>query len=285
VPTLPLADPFCPLQPSACGGPDVVVRRGDPIRALAAGSYGDVTLENGTTLQLGPGQYEFCSLRAGRRVEVQVLDGTATTVNIAGELRLENGSQLGPSSGGPPPTVNVGGDLVRLGAGARLEAFLAAPAARVRLRHGAKLTGAACAQELVTGHSVTLACAQGVPPTSTTTTSPTSTSSTTTSSSTAPTTSTTTSTVASSTTTTSSGSTTTTSSTSSTTTSTPPTTTTSSSSSTTTSSPPTTTTSSSSSTTTSSPPTTSSSTTTTTQPLPTTTSSTTSTSLGATTTI
>src|SRR5215831_14352483 len=46
VPTLPLADPFCPLQPSACGGPDGVVRRGDPIRALAAGSYGDVTLEN-----------------------------------------------------------------------------------------------------------------------------------------------------------------------------------------------------------------------------------------------
>src|SRR5262245_11122863 len=226
VPTLPLADPFCPLQPIECGGPDVVVRHGDPVRELTPGRYGDVTLENGTTLQLEPGLYELCSLRAGRGVDVRVAGGTATTLSIAGELRLENGSHLGPPSGAQNPTVNVGGDRVRLGAGASLDAFLVAPDAKLRLRHGAKLTGSACARELVTGHSVTLACGESIPPPSTTTTSsPSPRYPTPSSSSTTPTTSTTTSTVSSSTTTTSSASTTTTSSTSSTTTSIPATTT------------------------------------------------------------
>src|SRR5262245_52672943 len=232
-PSLPLADPFCPLPDLTCGGPDVVVRRGDPPRALSPGSYGDIVLENGARLELAPGVYDACSLSAGRGVDISVTGALPSTLNIVGDLRLENGSVLGPDAGVPTPTLNVGGDQVRLGAKVELESFVAAPNADVRIRHGSSVTGSLCARELSTGHSVTFACSPNLPPTTTTTTSTTpttstssstsSTSTTTSSTSTAPTTSTSTSsssTVPTSTTTTTAPTTTTTTTTEPTTTST-----------------------------------------------------------------
>src|SRR5262249_10775408 len=65
VPTLPLSMPFCSVSVLECGGPDVVVHRGDPPRDLAPGSYGGVTLANGPTLRLAPGGHGLCSLRRG----------------------------------------------------------------------------------------------------------------------------------------------------------------------------------------------------------------------------
>ncbi len=212
-PSLPLADPFCAVPAVACGGPAVVVRRGDPPRALSPGTYGDIVLENGTRLQLAPGVFEACSLRAGRGVQISVTGTAPSAINLAGELRLENGSTLGPVAGTATPVLDVVGDRVRLGAKARLEAFLAAPNARIRIRHGSSVTGSICSAALTTGHSVRFACSASVLPTTTTTSS--------TSSTTLPpttsTTSTSTTTVASTTTTSSTTSTTTVSTTTSTT--------------------------------------------------------------------
>src|SRR5262245_29895881 len=174
-PSLPLADPFCPLPDVTCGGPDVVVRRGDPPRALSPGAYGDIVLENGARLQLAPGVYDACSLRAGRGVEISVTGALPSTLDVVGDVRLENGSVLGPDAGVPTPTLNVGGDQVRLGAKVELESFLTAPNADVRIRHGSAVTGSLCARELGTGHSVSFACSENLPPTTTTTSSTTTT--------------------------------------------------------------------------------------------------------------
>src|SRR5262245_30516990 len=87
-PSLPLDDSFCPLAEVTCGGADVVVRRGDPPRALSPGTYGDIVLENGARLQLAPGIYFACSLNAGRGVDISVTGALPSTLNIAGDLRL-----------------------------------------------------------------------------------------------------------------------------------------------------------------------------------------------------
>jgi hypothetical protein len=284
-PSLPLDDPFCPLPDITCGGADVVVRRSDAPRALSPGQYGDIVLENGTRLELAPGVYDVCSLRAAHGVEIVVMGALPSTINVAGDVRLENGSALEPAPATPTPALNVGGD-VRLGAKVQLEAFLAASNAEMRIRHGSSVTGSICAARLTSGHSVTFECSTTVLPTTTTTTS--STSSTTVPATTSTTASTSTTAPSTTTTTSSSSSTTgptTTSTTTSTSTTAPPTTTTTTSSTSSTTTPTTTTSTTApptTTTTTSVPTTTAPTTTSTTTTAPTTSTTTTTTSTSTT---
>jgi hypothetical protein len=189
--TLPLRDPFCPIPALECGGPEVRVERGQSAGPLAPGSYGDVVLKNGATLTLAGGDYQFCSLRTGRNATIQVLGSGQSTIDIAGDLRLENGSRLAPSAPASTPIVNVGGTTADLGAQVVVEAFLSAPQADFRLGRGSTFTGAFCADRVVTGRNVVLTCAEA-PPTTTTTTSTTTSSSSTTTTTTGPTSTTTT---------------------------------------------------------------------------------------------
>ncbi len=275
--TLPLVDDFCPVPAFACGGESVKVRKNGS-QQLAPGTYGDVLLQNGSTLELVAGTYEFCSLRGGRKAEVIVAGGAAAILNIQGELRLENGSTLGANGGGTLPVVNVGGGRAKLGSKSRVAAQLSAPGATLLLGGGTRWTGSFCAATVSGGSNVSLDCEAPAPPTTTTTTAPTTTSSTTTtappttSTTAAPTTSTTAPTTTSTTTTAPPTTSTTTAPTTSTTTTTAPTTT-----STTTTAPPTTstTTAPTTSTTTTTAPTTSTTTTTTAPPTTSTTTTTT----------
>jgi len=194
-PTLPLHTPFCPIPAFECGGASVQVKRGESVGPLAPGSYGDVLVQNGGTLLLGEGSYRVCSLQAGRGATIAAVGAGQTTLDVAGIVRLKNGSRLGPGAGVAPPVVSVAGPQVRVGADGDVTAFLSAPQARVALGRRSGFAGTVCGQRLETGWKATLGCVAGGPSTTTSTsTTSTTTTTTTTTSTTTTTTSTTTST-------------------------------------------------------------------------------------------
>src|SRR5262249_37353259 len=163
---LPLEDPFCPIPPLDCGGPSVRARRGETVGPLMPGSYDEVVLMDGSTLTLAAGTYSFGSLRAGRNVTVELLGPGSSTLDVVGDLRLSNGSALGPGATGPTPILRVGGSQAKFGAHVVVDAFLSAPDALLRLGLGSGFRGAFCADRLVTGRNVVLQCAEA-PPTTT----------------------------------------------------------------------------------------------------------------------
>jgi cysteine-rich repeat protein len=220
IPTLPRQDPFCPIASLGCGGANLEVAKGEAVGPLAPGSYGDVVVQKGGTLRLGGGAYRFCSLDTDRDATIEATGPVQTTLDVSGNLRLKNGSRLGPVAGVAPPIVHAGGTGVKLGAGGDVMAFLSAPHARVVLGRGAAFAGAVCGERVETAWNVRLGCVAGASSTTTSTT-------TTTTSTTAPPTTTTTSTAVPTTTTTTIAPTTTTTTTTTTTSTAEPTTTTS----------------------------------------------------------
>ena len=186
---LPLVTGFCPVPAFGCGGEAVMVRRNKTL-SLLPGSYGAVELWSGADLVLGPGTYEFCSLRAGRKATVMA--GAGTALNVQGTLALGSGSEFGTDGAGLL-VANVGGGDVAVGRNSRVTAVLAAPAAELDLGRGVEWRGTFCAAEVDGERRLKLEC--DVAATTSTTAVPTTTSTaaatTTTSTSTAPTTTTT----------------------------------------------------------------------------------------------
>src|SRR5262249_23638665 len=131
-------------------------------------TYNTVSLENGTTLSLAPGNYTFCSIKTGRHVRLRVTGGSQSTINVGGNAWFGNDTTFEPDAATPTPLLNVTGDEVHISAGSEVRAFIPAPNARLTLGRGSKLIGAACARSLATGRRVTVECAPE--PTSTTTT-------------------------------------------------------------------------------------------------------------------
>src|SRR5262249_20663710 len=187
---------FCAAPVVQCGGSDVTVpKKGS--KSLTPGTYGQVTLGDGASLNLD-GTYSVCQIRAGKRVTVEVTGATQSTINVRDQVRIGDGSTFGPVGSTPPPLLNVAGAAVRFGKKATVQAFITAPSARLDLGDGSTFTGAACVRELSAGKKVKIECVPEV--STTTTTSPT----TSTSSTTTATSSTTTTTISGSTTTTNS---------------------------------------------------------------------------------
>src|SRR5262245_1693975 len=176
----------CVVPAVQCGGQNVTLRRGDAPRTLTPGTYNLVNLENGTSLTLSPGTYNFCELKTGRNASIEVTGGTQSTINVAGDVRLENGTTFGPAAGTPTPLLNASGDVVKFAAKSNVRAFVSAPNARLSLGRGSTFTGAVCAQSLAGSRKVTVECAPDVTTTTTTTTSSTTPTSTTTSTTTPP---------------------------------------------------------------------------------------------------
>src|SRR5262245_39499910 len=113
----------CVAPAVQCGGQNVTLRRGDAPRTITPGTYNLVELENGTSLTLSPGSYSFCELKAGRNASIEVTGATQSTINVAGDVRLGNGTTFGPAAGTPTPLLNVSGDLVRFGAESDVHGF------------------------------------------------------------------------------------------------------------------------------------------------------------------
>jgi hypothetical protein len=263
-----------------CGGPKVMVGRGET-RVITPGNYGDVIVKGspgaGNLIFDGVGDYNFCSLTAGRNADLlfrSTVPGRVN-VNVAGDIGdedmdpdLGNGSFTGPEPGSALSSADIhffaGGGMVHFSRRSQVHANLCAPNATVFLTQGTQLEGNFVADKFSTEH---VFVRLGPPPTSTTTTSTSSSTTTsttgtsststsssstttgTTSTSTTGTTPSTTSTTAASTTSTTAATTTTTTSASTTTVTDPSTTTTTSASTTTVTEPSTTTTTAASSTT------------------------------------
>jgi hypothetical protein len=198
---------FCAAPTVDCGGSDFTVpKKGS--KSLTPGTYGQVTLGDGASLNLEPGTYSVCQIRTGKHVTVEVTGATQSTINVRDEVRIGDGSTFGPVGSTPTPLLNVAGDTVHIGKHATVQAFITAPSARLDLGDGTTFTGAACVRELSAGRKVNIECVPEVSTTTTTTTPTTTSSSSTTSTlvttttTTAPTVTTTTSTTTTSTTTT-----------------------------------------------------------------------------------
>jgi cysteine-rich repeat protein len=166
--TLPLVTPFCETTPVACGGPGVRVGKNGG-RLLTPGAYGQILVENGGTLTLAAGTYTLCGLRTGRNATIAIGSGAPTTIAVAGDLVLENGSTLLSDAGAPPAEIVVAGERLKIGAGAEVEAFIVAGPARATVGRGAVIGGAICARTLSTSRNVSLHCATVAPSTTTTT--------------------------------------------------------------------------------------------------------------------
>jgi hypothetical protein len=156
--TLPLATPFCPIPPVECGVDDVDLPKGSAPRTLPPGSYGAVRVADGTSLDLAPGSYRFCSLKTGRNATIRTLG--AASIAVRDDVRIENGSTFGPAPGASPPTLVAGGRVLRIGTNAEVQAFISAPAAQVRLGSRIRLAGSFCADTARSGRGIHLGCVE-----------------------------------------------------------------------------------------------------------------------------
>jgi cysteine-rich repeat protein len=156
---VPVHATFCGMPPVACGGPDVTLAPGAVQELLAPQSYGALRVGRGATLTLAPGSFAFCDVVIARDAVVQALGDGPTRVDVATRLVLGPRAVLGPGAGGAMPTLQVDGARVRLGRGARFEALLTAPAARVRVGSEAEINGTVCADTLAVGRNASLGCA------------------------------------------------------------------------------------------------------------------------------
>jgi len=141
-----------------CGKPDIVVPARGSAGPLAPGTYGALTLMNGSRITLAPGTFQFCLLNGNRNVRILTTGALQSTINVSGSVRLANGSSLRPDGITPTPEVNVGGASVRLRQDTFVQAFLSAPNAALRLGRRAKLVGTFCVDSANSDKGINLMC-------------------------------------------------------------------------------------------------------------------------------
>jgi hypothetical protein len=106
---------------------------------LGPGTYGDITVQNDGVLNLSAGDYNVCSVLAGRRTRIR---GQSSIVNIPspGAFKLNNGSRLGQQC--DDITVNMKGvGTVNFGRSVTVVANFCAPSAQFNLGDSNSLQG------------------------------------------------------------------------------------------------------------------------------------------------
>jgi hypothetical protein len=156
-PVLPLTAPFCPIPTITCGSTPVTLQPGES-RTLAPGAYGSLAMPNGTSLTLTGGTYSFCSIRTGRNVTINVQGAGNSTINVLGDVRFENGSFFGPTGSTLTPILNVAGNVLRIGAGTTVRAFISAPDAVLSMGRGAHVIGTFCVERTRSDKHIILEC-------------------------------------------------------------------------------------------------------------------------------
>ena len=142
---------------SSCGGADVLVGFQQIVR-IGPGSYGAVTLAPRGTLQLDPGEYDFCSLTASvpTNAPTAIHSRGNVSVLIQKDLNVGRDALIEPLAG--TTQISVGG-RVKIGAGSTIyQTIVRAPNARLGLDAGVTFDGALCVQRLKTARNVVLAC-------------------------------------------------------------------------------------------------------------------------------
>jgi hypothetical protein len=141
---LPNPFPACDLAKSVLvqsggdcvGQPDSTPNNGQC--DLPPGTYGNLQVQNGASISFDGGTYQFCSVNIGKNTNATVK--SASTVNISGDVSINNGSTFGAQCG--DFTVNAaGGGAVSFGRNAAVTMFLCAPQRNVNLGHNNDLLG------------------------------------------------------------------------------------------------------------------------------------------------
>ena len=154
---LPLTSAFCTPPTFACGGADVLL--GDlEHRAITPGAYRNIVLGEGATLDLAPGTYDVCLVKAGRGTRMTFLAGGPTVFKVRDQLRVLNESFFGPGSGALRPVVYVGGSAASFGAYDEAVTHVIAPNASVRVGLASTYDGAICGRDLKGAWRVALSC-------------------------------------------------------------------------------------------------------------------------------
>src|SRR5262249_46778138 len=138
------------------GGADVLVGFQQIVR-IGPGSYGAVARAPRGTLQLAPGEYDFCSLTASvpTNAPTAIHSRGNVSVLIQKDLNVGRDALIEPLAG--TTQISVGG-RVKIGAGSTIyQTIVRAPNARLGLGAGVTFDGALCVQRLKTARNVVLA--------------------------------------------------------------------------------------------------------------------------------
>ena len=154
---LPLTSAFCTTPAFACGGADVLLGVGEH-RAITPGPYRNVVLGENATLDLAPGTYDVCSVKAGRGTRMTFLAGGRSVFKVTSVLRILDQSFFGPASGALRPVVYVGGPLASFGSYDQVITHVIAPNGKVGVGLGATYDGSICGHDLKGAWRVSLSC-------------------------------------------------------------------------------------------------------------------------------
>jgi hypothetical protein len=151
--TLPVVPSWCTMPSSACGGPDVLVGSGEVVR-IGPGTYGNVSILKRGTLELDPGEFDFCNVRA--KAPTAIRGRGNIVVRIQRDLRTGRGALIEPFAG--TTQIWVSGKA-KLGTGSEVhQTVLRVPNARLSLGRLVRFDGALCADQLRGSRSVALGC-------------------------------------------------------------------------------------------------------------------------------
>lgn len=158
----------CSVPRIDCAGEDVVVEKAGT-RLLLPGRYGHLVAGDGAVFAMAPGAYTFCSIRTGKHVVLSIGPFAPTSIDVAGDVTLGDGSLLEVPAGTTIPSLAIGGTRVRLPSSSRVAAFIRSPLARLTVGRTAAFTGGACARTIALARQVAFRCDAAGPPTSSTT--------------------------------------------------------------------------------------------------------------------
>lgn len=113
---------------------------GNGVCDLPPGTYGDIVVKNGATINFSAGTYDVCSLSLGQSANAT---GSATVINIpdSGFFRVGNDSRFGQQHCGDFTVRIQGAGSVNFGRRVVLQAQVCAPRSTVNLGHGNVLLG------------------------------------------------------------------------------------------------------------------------------------------------
>jgi hypothetical protein len=154
----PLSVPLglsCPVEAAVCGGSPVVVPE-TSVGRLSPGTYGDVKISRRGTLELDPGEYDFCSLKTYPVAAIRPRGDV--TIRIAKDLKTNRVAVFEPYVG--VTRIFVGGKKVKFGSESVVSrTSISSATGAFQLDRAASFDGAVCAQKIKGDRAVQFGCA------------------------------------------------------------------------------------------------------------------------------
>jgi hypothetical protein len=144
----------CQAQAAACGTTPVVVPETSVVR-LSPGTYGDVKITRRGTLELDPGEYDFCSLKTFPVAAIRPRGDVI--IRIAKDLKTNRVAVFEPYVG--VTQIFVGGKKIKFGSESVISRMaISSPNGGFQLDRAATFDGAVCAQKIKGDRAVHFGC-------------------------------------------------------------------------------------------------------------------------------